>query len=129
MPTIYLGKGNQYSTEVSDEDYQYLMQWKWNYKISRCKNGRKVYARRGGGRFADGRIRPTILMHNVVLERARGPKPSDVHTGDHGDRDSLNNRRENLNWATPSEQGKNRDCSTTFKPRAVPNGLDAVIPF
>lgn len=127
MPIIHLGKNNQYQTEVSDEDYAYLMQWKWNYKISRCKNGRKVYARRGGGHRTGGSLKPTILMHNVVLERAKGQRPSDVHTADHGDRDSLNNRRENLDWATPSDQGKNR----TFSPprKAVPANELGTIPY
>jgi hypothetical protein len=129
MPTIYLGNRNQYQTEVSDEDYAYLIQWKWNYKISRCRNGRKVYARRGGGRDKKtGCTRPTILMHNVILARMGLPKPSDVHTAEHADRDSLNNRRVNLGWASPSEQSRNRNRPSPIKRSAVPDGLGS-IPF
>lgn len=125
MPrTIYLGSKNQYQTIVSDEDYDFLMQWKWNFKRSSCKYGRLIYARRGGGRTGDGEgMRPTILMHNEIMIRRGLLRPSELHTVDHEDRDSLNNQRYNLKWATQSQQNKNR---TLIRP--APHELDS-IPF
>ena len=105
---IPLGPKAEFSAIVSDEDYAYLTQWLWTYKRSR---GGNIYARRH--RRIDGR-RETVLMHNVVLERMGAVRPSRKHTGDHGNRDSLDNTRDNLAWATPSEQSRNR----TFRRRA-----------
>lgn len=108
MKIIYLGKNNQYETKVSDRDYAYLMRWRWNFKMSDGKNGKRIYARRGGGRG-----RPTILMHTVILERKGESRPSAKHTADHGNRDSLDNQRENLSWKTKRQQNLNRDMSPT----------------
>jgi hypothetical protein len=100
---IPLGRSGAYVAIVDADDYAYLTQWLWSYKISR---GGKVYARRH--RRVNG-VRETVLMHNVILlERKREPRPSDKHTGDHRSRDSLDNRRTNLRWATASQQNKNR---------------------
>lgn len=108
--TIYLGENNQYETLVSEEDYDYLIKWKWNYKVSSSRYGKRVYARRGGGKG-----RQTILMHNEVLERKTGMKPGPGFTGDHKDRNSLNNQRENLDWASRRRQNQNQTNSGRFK--------------
>jgi len=105
---IYLGERNQYETLVSDEDYDFLIQWKWNFKKSDRKFGQLIYARRGGGREFDGELRPTILMHNVIMERQGIIRPSELHTVDHINVNSLDNQRHNLRWATKSEQNKNQ---------------------
>jgi len=52
-----------------------------------------------------------IRFHNLVAEAwpdVVGPKPDDLHTVDHIDKDHNNNFASNLRWATGSEQKKNQ---------------------
>jgi hypothetical protein len=112
MRTIYLGRDSQYECKVSDEDYDYLIQWCWSFKRSSKKYGYSIYARRGGsvGNHRSGDYRhKTIQMHWVVMARKGEPSPpTPEHTVDHKDGDTLNNQRDNLCWATKKEQTANR---------------------
>lgn len=103
---IPLGTRGLYDAIVDAGDYAALTQWRWNFKRSR---GGGIYARRGGGRVnSTGALYPTILMHAFILETLKGePRPTPNHTPDHINRNSLDNRRGNLRWATPSEQAQN----------------------
>lgn len=49
------------------------------------------------------------LFHSVVCTLFHGARPSRHHTVDHRDRDPTNNKAENLEWKTPSEQNDNQD--------------------
>lgn len=122
MKIIPLGREGQYETIVSDEDYDFLMQWRWNYKVSQHKYARLIYARRGGGRSSGGN-QPTILMHHVILERMGQPRPEFKITCDHNDNKTLNNQRCNLSWATKSQQSANQR-----RYKEAEHGLEA-IPF
>lgn len=110
---ISLGRSAELFAVVDVEDYDYLMQFKWNAK--RSHPGREqFYARRsqhvqGGERHPGGQIKKeTIYMHVEVMRRTGIPQPTDLHTPDHIDTDSLNNRRNNLRWACKSGQRKNQ---------------------
>jgi len=108
MKIIPLGKYGQFETMVSDEDYDYLIQWKWNFKRSSGKFCNLIYARRGGG-YSNDKLQPTILMHTLILIKRKGLlRPSPRHTVDHEDTNTLNNQRYNLRWATPNEQSLNQ---------------------
>jgi len=105
---IIVGAREQYVARVSPEDYTYLVRWRWTFKISR---GGNVYARRCtwvGSRRDGTRRKVTILMHDVVMARKGVERPSPDHTADHGNRDTLDNRRDNLEWADKSQQAKNQ---------------------
>jgi HNH endonuclease len=89
---------------VSPEDHAFVTQWRWSWKWNLHK--RKRYAYRTSWR--DGR-RCSIYLHKALLNHWRVRQPSEAHTiGDHIDGDSTNNQRDNLRWATPSENAKNR---------------------
>lgn len=104
MPLIVIGARSQYETQVSEEDYQFLLGFKWTFARSH-KGGELIYARRS---VREGSYNRTILMHHVVMERAGLVRPSDKHTADHWDGNSLNNRRDNLRWATAQQQMANQ---------------------
>lgn len=105
---IPLGADGRYQTLVSDEDYAFLTQWKWQWKLSSRryqKGGDKgIYAKRTT--TVNGR-KVTLLMSHVVLERMGQPRPDEDHDADHKDDRSLNNQRDNVQWLHKSQ---NRRC-------------------
>ena len=103
---IILCARQQHQTIVSEEDFAFLVQWRWTLKVSSWKYGRKVYARRCIR--LDG-AKKTIMLHDVILTELMGePRPSEHHTADHINGDSLDNTRKNLRWADKSEQSANQ---------------------
>lgn len=126
---IPLGRNGEYEAIVDAEDYAFLTQWRWTYKRSSWAFGAKVYARRH--QRIDGQ-RVTILMHALILRERKGePQPSDAHTPDHADRDSLNNTRGNLSWATKSKQSTNQRRRITVAEKAACAVAEAMaeVPF
>lgn len=85
---------------VSDEDYDYLNQWRWCLHI-------KGYAMRNQTRKGHGGHR-CILMHRAVLERKLGRELAGGEYADHLNRQKLDNQRHNLRIATVSENNMNR---------------------
>ncbi len=89
-----LSDENSYAM-VDDDDYDYLMQWKWNVR----KNNRNSYATRhewhNGQAFH-------INMHKVVIDAKKGT------IVDHVDRNGFNNQKKNLRLATHSQNMANR---------------------
>lgn len=128
---IPLGRAGQHEAVVDAEDYAWLTQWRWNFKRSSWQYGDKVYARRSGPRDPDTGHPTTILMHVAILERVGKPCPGEGYTVDHADRDSLNNTRDNLGWATKSEQSANqhRKYATSAARRGAESAGHEEIPF
>jgi len=95
MKEIQLTQGKV--TLVSDEDYEYLNQFKW----SAVKGRRDTwYAKRN----CNGK---TLMMHREILGL------TDKKTqGDHRDHDGLNNQRSNLRVTTDSQNKMNRRSAT-----------------
>ena len=87
--TIQLSNGE--FTEVSPEDYDDLIQYKWS-KL----NG-----------YATTKINEKrIYMHTYLLGKSKENSKNKI---DHIDRDKLNNTRENLREASDSQNSQNRD--------------------
>lgn len=87
-----------YIAIVDDEDFERVSEFKWRAKTQVQR--RTVYAirsvrREDGGWTTEG-------LHRFILSPPHGI------TVDHIDRNGLNNRRENLRFATTNENGQNR---------------------
>jgi hypothetical protein len=89
---------------VSDDDYEFLSQWKWHAK----KDGKVWYAMRNQNlaRVGGKQRQKKILMHRVVLSRKL--EHEDFELVDHVDGDGINNSRENLRPVTRKQNGENR---------------------
>lgn len=95
---------------VSDCDYDLLNCFRWYASLE--SRGTKWYAIRRV--TMDGK-RVKIRMHRVIM--GLGPKPQDDMVVDHINHDSLDNRRENLEVISQSENMKR---SLGWKKKAVP---------
>jgi len=95
MKEIQLTKGCV--TQVSDEWFEYLNQWKWLVIGGYAARHKKVL-----GGFGE---QDTIFMHNVIL-----PPPNDLEV-DHKDRNKLNNQFDNLRLCTRSQNHQNKSAN------------------
>ena len=88
MKTIPLTKGKE--TIVDDEDYEFLMQWKWYAS----KIGRSWYALRST--FSSGK-RGSVYMHREIVQPEKGQEV------DHINHNGLDNRRSNIRLCSHKE--------------------------
>lgn len=96
MKRIYLSDKIFRSAEVDDENYENLNKYTW-----RCKVGKDTsYART----VIKGK---TFYMHQLILPYKGG------FIIDHKDRNGLNNQRENLRYATNSQNQANIKLSSS----------------
>lgn len=91
MKTIQLSQGKV--AIVDDEDYDYLMQWKWHY----CKGHASRVVSTGG----NPRQR-RIYMHRIINKT-----PEELET-DHININGLDNRKSNLRNCTALENMRNK---------------------
>ena len=97
MKLINLTQGK--FAQVDDDDYEFLMQWKWYIHVS--KNNNYVCRSARIGEYSNKRC--AIKMHRVIL----GITDSKVFV-DHKDHNGLNNQKNNLRVATRSQNNTNR---------------------
>lgn len=88
-------------------DYQWATRWRWSWTTSKQGPRRKlkIYARRNTNTWVSGFRQPQawVWLHKEICLRAHGSAPSLFHSiADHIDGDTLNCRRSNLRWETPS---------------------------
>lgn len=93
MRSIPLTQGQ--TALVDEEDYEYLSQWKWHYN----KDG---YAKRSVK--VSGKVK-TVHMHKLVLARKMGQEITSK--GDHRNRNTLDNTRQNLRPANDHQSSCN----------------------
>ena len=94
MKKLELTQG-QYAL-VDDEDYDYLMQWKWFAHWSNIT--KSYYAQRNEGKIPN---RSVVHMSREVMKT-----PKDMRC-DHKNHDTLNNQKYNLRNVTRSQNGMN----------------------
>ena len=121
-PNTWVPDDHEYRIYASDDlslyaivdaiDYPYLVRWRWNamrfHSDRRWSRKDKLYLRRGLDYREDGvrKVR-TVLLHVEVMRLSGKPPPTNAHVlVGHADDDSLNCRRVNLVWVTPSENNK-----------------------
>ncbi len=101
---IYLNnRGESIPCVIDDVDYQWASRWRWQAHWSKQKS--KVYARRN---VLIKKRTVGIYLHKEICLRTHGLPPTEKHIiGDHKDGKTLNCRRDNLRWATPSQNRLN----------------------
>ena len=106
---MYAGEYADVECLVDEEDYLFFTKWMWCPKFDRSG---KVYFRRAESTYdmLGKRVGSfTIYLHIEILTRAEGPPPTRTRCiGDHFNGNSLDNRRQNLRWATKRENNQNR---------------------
>lgn len=108
MKEIFLNK-NKFAI-VDDEDYEYLMQWKW--RVSNAGYAvRTQHLGFNGKRYGT----KTISMHRVIL--GVGDEKCDLKTNivDHKNRNRLDNTKDNLRICNSLESARNRNKRSSNK--------------
>ena len=69
------------------------------------------------------------LLHRFIMDLNNDQRPSDKHSVDHINRNTLDNRYQNLRWATHGEQIENRDKVARLSyAQGLPEGLTEPLP-
>ena len=103
-------------TKVSFEDIDYVRSFGCSWYYWNCNKGTDGYI---AGHF-NGKCQ---YLHRMIMLNFKDA-PTEKHSIDHINRDKMDNRRENLRWATQSEQNENtgkRTRKKTAKP--LPDGI------
>jgi len=85
---------------ISEEDYENVRKYNWTLKEKERSGGTKLQYLFSG--YYDGKA-ISLNMHELI----KGQPPDD-HIIDHIDHNGINNRRENLRFATLSQNSQNR---------------------
>ena len=110
MKEIPISRGQV--TIVDDEDYERLMEHSWAWvPSSESRTGKGYAVRKGNKKRGEPR---TIQMHREILHAPKGT------TIDHINCNSLDNRKENLRYATLQKNSFNRKkaimpCTSVYK--------------
>lgn len=102
---IYADDYGNVAARVDAEDYRYFSQWRWAVKYD--KRGRKAYLYRTLTERTLG-LKSSLYLHVAIKERADPYRPPGHTIVDHLNGETLECRKFNLKYATPSMNAKNR---------------------
>ena len=124
---VYLNATCTIYCVVSEEDYEWAIQWRWSFTMDKRK--KKYYATRMT-RGAQ-RVQIKIYMHKAILiERMKVEPPTVKHViGDHGNGESRDNTRGNLDWATRRQNNLTALTHPSRQRRAPVVATQTDIPF
>lgn len=90
---------------VDADDYQFFSQWRWNVKYD--KHGRKIYLCRSSWNAEAGSASISLYLHVEIHKRRGIVQPPHHSMVDHENGNTLECRKFNLRWATPSMNRRN----------------------
>lgn len=101
VPILCRGKSYEMEILVSPEDYEWVVsRGNWFVTHATRQNGKNYAVRSEKGVL--------VFLHKAILVRSFKLPPSPLHIiGDHRNGNSLDNRRNNLRWATPKMNANN----------------------
>lgn len=106
-------------TKISNEDINYIKSLNVNWYLWKGGNSNRT----PGGYICGTKNYQTLYLHSLIMNRVQ-EKPNEKLSIDHINWDKLDNRRENLRWATQSEQNSNRDkMKRKNGARSLPEGI------
>jgi hypothetical protein len=108
---IYLDNRAHLSAIVDADDYDYFSQWLWREKPD--KHRHKWYAYRS---TTVAGCDASIFLHKEILRRKEAQPDPRYKIADHVNGDSLDCRKANLRWATPSQNRITARCAALSRP-------------
>ena len=103
-------------TKISCDDFDYIRKFNCSWYYWKCNKGTDGY-------IAGHIEKKCVYLHKIIMNNIE-KQPSKNHSVDHINQNKMDNRRNNLRWATQSEQNINtgkRERKKTAKP--LPNGI------
>lgn len=91
---------------VDAEDYWFFSKWTWQIKFD--KRGKKPYAYRKVWCTETRTKNQSLFLHVAIQDRAEPKRPVGHTIVDHKNGDTLECRKANLEYVTPSQNCKNR---------------------
>lgn len=118
-----LGRGNEQTiiySKISLEDKDHILNINRTWYF--WKGGNSV--KNPGGYIMATINYKSVYLHHIIMERMGIPKPGEGYSIDHINRNKLDNRRENLRWASQSVQNSNTSKRNRKDiARALPEGI------
>lgn len=104
-------------TKISNKDINYIKSLNVSWYLWKGSD------KKGGGYICGTKNYQTLYLHSLIMNRVQ-EKPNEKVSIDHINCDKLDNRRENLRWATQSEQNSNRGkMKRQNGARSLPEGI------